>query len=182
MKRRDFIGGASLKLLLTCVAYIAMLTEGHATSCSTDPIDYNAPGLSAGTLLQKVEAVFPTYRSIVLSTDQLAILWIDPADCNAPDLDARAAQVETIVNRRVMLRAAVENYRLIAAFGYPEVVATRKLKEVFPTLTLRGDKIGENVEVLLVKVADFNASDAAERRALAAVIVGRPVELQLSAF
>lgn len=90
--------------------------------------------------------------------------------------------VETIVNRRVMLRAAVENYRLIAAYRHREVVTTRKLKEVFPTLTLRGDKIGENVEVLLVKAADFNASDAAERRARAAAIVGRPVELQLSPF
>ncbi|SCX35866.1 hypothetical protein [Agrobacterium rosae] len=174
--------GGQLELLLTCVAYFAMLTAGHATTCSTDPIDYNAPGLSPGTLLQKVEAIFLTYRSIVLSTDELAILWIDPADCNAPDLDAQEAQVEKIVNRQVMLRAAVENYRLISAFRYPEVVATRKLKEVFPTLTLRGDKIGKNVEVLLVKVADFSASDAIERRARAAAIVGRPVELQLSAF
>lgn len=171
-----------MKLLLMCVGYFAMVTAGYAAGCSTGPIDYNAPGLRMGTLHNKIEAVFPTYRQIVLSTDELAILWIAPADCDAPDLDERAAKVEALVGRRVMLRPAVENYRLIAAYAYPEVVTTRKLKQVFPTLTLRGDKIGENVEVLLVKAADFNASDAAERRARAGAIIDRAVELQLSPF
>jgi hypothetical protein len=115
-------------------------------------------------------------------TDKLAILWIDPADCGAPDLDTRAAKVEATVGREVMLRAATENYRLMAAYRYAEIITTRKLKKVFPTLTLRGDKIGENVEVLLVKAADFHADDAADQRTRASAIVGRPVELQLSPF
>lgn len=69
----------------------------------------------------------------MLSTDEVAILWVDPTDCYAPDLDGRVAMVEATVNRRVALRAAVENYRLIAAYRHPDVVTTRKLKEVFPT-------------------------------------------------
>jgi hypothetical protein len=171
-----------MKLLLSCMTYFGIVTAGYAATCSTGSFDFNAPGLAMGPLHQKIVAVFPTYRDLLLSEDELAVLWIDPTDCGAPDLDARAAKVEAIVGRKVILRAATVNYRLIAAYRYPEIVRTRKLKKIFPSMTLRGDKIGENVEVLLVKAIDFHADDTGSRQARAAAIVGRPVELLLSPF
>ncbi|ACB28223.1 hypothetical protein Mrad2831_6301 (plasmid) [Methylobacterium radiotolerans JCM 2831] len=138
------------------------------------------PGLAeGGELRARIEAVFPTYRDVLLSSDTVAIIWIDPRDCAAADLDARLAKVEAVLDRKVTLRAASEDFRLISAYRHPEVVTTRQLKQVFPSLTVRGNKIGENVEVLVVGAADFNAADSAEKRRKAAAIVGRPVELRL---
>lgn len=168
-----------MKLLLTCATYFAMLTAGYAATCTNESFDFNAPGVGPGRLYEKIEEVFPTFRDIVMPSETLAILWIDLADCLAPDLDVRAARIEAIVGTKVMLRAATTNFRLIAAYRYPEIVVTRKLKELFPSLAVRGNKIGENVEVLVVGAADFHSDQVADRAARAALIVGRPVELQL---
>jgi hypothetical protein len=63
---RQVLWGALMKLLLSCLTYLAMVTAGFANSCSTESFDFNAPGLSMGTLRQRVEAVFPTYRDLLL--------------------------------------------------------------------------------------------------------------------
>lgn len=164
---------------LLAVFYLSTVVASNAATCSTAPFDSNLPGLGPGELRAGIEAVFPTYRDVLLSSDAAAILWIDPRDCRAPDLDTRLVKVEAVLNRKVTLRADTNDFRVIAAYRYPEIVVTRQLKQVFPSLTVRGNKIGENVEVLVVGAADFNAADSAERRDKAAAIVGRPVELRV---
>ncbi|WP_031425670.1 hypothetical protein [Xanthomonas euvesicatoria] len=168
------------KFLLSAAFYFAVVAAGNAATCSAPPRESNMPGFTeSGELRAQLEAVFPTYRQLLLSSDTTAVLWIDPRDCTAHDLDARLAKVEAMLNRKVTLRAESQDFRMIAAHRYPENLVTRQLKQLFPSLTVRGNKIGKNVEVLVVDAADFNAADSAERRDKAAVIVGRPVELRV---
>ncbi len=167
-----------MTFLLSAAFYSAMIATASAARCATKGFDSNMPGTAGGTLKQ-IEAVFPTFRQVVLDEGTRAIIWIDPADCNAADLDERFAKVEALLGRSVELRAASDDFRAIAAYRYPEVLTTRKLKQVFPSLSLRGDKIGENVEVLVVEAADFHTWDRAERQRKAEEIVGRPVDLRI---
>lgn len=168
-----------MKSRLAVLSYFGAVVAAQAATCATDALDTNLPGGLSTEAKKRIEAIFPTYRQLLLSSDSSAILWIDPRDCAAPDLDARAAKVEEALSRKVTLIAATENFRAIPAYRYPEVVTTRQLKQLYPSLTVRGDKIGANVEVLVVSASDFQAPDADARRAKAAAIVGRPVELQL---
>ncbi|KLD35823.1 hypothetical protein TB15x_20610 [Xanthomonas perforans] len=165
--------------LLAGFFYSAVVVAAQAGTCATGALDSNMPGGVSSEAEKRIEAVFPTYRQLVLSSDSSALLWIDPRDCAAPDLDARAAEVERALSRKVTLIEATENFRVIPAYRYPEVTTTRQLKQLYPSLTLRGNKIGANVEVLVVAASDFQAPDADARRAKAAAIVGRPVELQM---
>ncbi|WP_201277540.1 hypothetical protein [Xanthomonas citri] len=59
-----------------------------------------------------------------------------------------------------------------------QIVKTRQLRALFPTLRIRGSKIGENVEVLVVGESDLAATELDDRLGKAATIVGRPVELR----
>ncbi|MBV6898263.1 hypothetical protein [Xanthomonas euvesicatoria] len=167
-----------MKSRLAVLFYFGAVVAANAATCATGALDSNMPGGVSGDAAKRIEAVFPTYRQLVLSSESSATLWIDPRDCAAPDLDARAAKVERALSRKVTLIAATENFRVIQAYRYPEVATTRQLKQLYPSLTVRGDKIGANVEVLVVGASDFQAPDDG-RRAKAAAIVGRPVELQL---
>ncbi|EFF45804.1 hypothetical protein [Xanthomonas citri] len=169
------------KFLLSAAFYFAAVAAANAATCSAPPHESNMPGFTeSGGLRAQLETVFPTYREVLLSSDTTAVLWIDPRDCTAPDLDKRLAKVEAALNRKVTLRADSKNFRVIAAYRYPEILVTRQLKQVLPSLKVRGNKIGENVEVLVVGAADFNGADTADKRRKASAIVGRPVELQLT--
>ncbi|AOY62057.1 hypothetical protein [Xanthomonas citri] len=167
-----------MKFVLVSVLYLCSMALSHA-ACRTEPINTNLPGLGQGLMRDQVQQVFPTYREIVPSSDRLAIVWIDPKDCGAKDIDARQRQLETMLGRQVILMPSPQDYRILQGdFGYPEIVKTRQLRALFPTLRIRGSKIGENVEVLVVGESDLAATELDDRLGKAATIVGRPVELR----
>ena len=168
-----------MKRSLAAFLFLSSATLSHAEGCLTEPISTYLPGFNWEEVKAKVERVFPTFRDVILSSDKLAILWIDPKDCQAQDLEARHQQIESILGREVILMASSVDYRILpGGFGYPGIVKTRQLKEIFPTLRIRGSKIGENVEVLLVSDEELSAPDLKDRLSRAAAIVGRPVELR----
>jgi hypothetical protein len=170
-----------MKHSIAAFLFLSSTTLSHAEGCLTGPgeITMNLPGLNWDEVTAKVERVFPTFRDVIFPSDKLAFLWIDPKDCQAEDLEARHHQIETILGRQVILMPSTLDYRVRPrGFGTPEIVKTRKLQEIFPSLWIRGSKIGENVEVILVSDEELSAPDLDDRLSRAAAIVGRPVELR----